>query len=135
MTDRLLPDVTLPRTAPFWEGLRDGRLVLQRCAACGYVRWPASPRGAECLTVGGEWTEVRATGLVWSYAVYHRAFHPSFRDQVPYIVVAVELDDGPMLIARFADGDGHRPAIGSRVVGVFESVTPDVTLLRWKEDA
>jgi uncharacterized OB-fold protein len=76
---------------------------------------------------------VRPTGLVWSYAVYHRAFHPSFQDEVPYVVVAVELDDGPMLIARFADAGGQRPAIGSRVVGVFDPVTPDVTLLRWRE--
>jgi uncharacterized OB-fold protein len=76
---------------------------------------------------------VPPTGVVWSYAVYHRAFHPSFRDDVPYVVVAVELDDGPMLIARSADGHGHRPAIGSRVVGAFDPVTPEVTLLRWKE--
>ena len=129
--DKPLPRLTDPTTLPFWEGLREERLALQRCEVCGYVRWPIAPVCPECLTDGGAWTDLSLEGEVWSYVVYHRALNRKFADEVPYVVTLVQLDAGPRIIARLL-GDPASAAIGIRVRAAFDPVTPEVTLLRWE---
>jgi uncharacterized OB-fold protein len=85
------------------------------------------------LLVGDVWTDVQPTGTVWSHATYHRAFHPALADEVPYTVVAVNLDDGPFLITRW-EGQRPQPEIGARVRAHFIDVAEGVTLLAFEED-
>jgi uncharacterized protein len=128
-----LPRIDDPATAPFWAGLRERRLQMPRCSTCGYVRWPATALCPECLASDAPWVEVPPIGELWSFAVYHRAFHPGFQGDLPYAVGRVVLDAGPSLIAQVISPI-HEIRIGSRVIGVFEDVTADVTLLRWTMD-
>lgn len=127
----LLPDVTDPVSAPFWRGLRERAIRVQRCSACGALRYPPLAGCPECLGQTAEWIEVRPAGSVWSYAVYHRALQPAFADEIPYTVVVVELDDGPRITARMVRGSGPI-TVGTRVAAVFEDVTADVTQLKWR---
>jgi uncharacterized OB-fold protein len=55
---------------------------------------------------------------VWSYVVYHRAFQKDLAPEVPYTVVMVELDAGPMMLGRFLPA-GTRPTVGDRVHAQF----------------
>jgi len=109
----LLPDVADPLTQRFWEGLRAGVIVMQRCPACGYVRWPPAAHCPECLLVSDDWRELAPTGELWSYVVYHRALHGAFSAQVPYVVGRVVLDDGPVLTAR-VDAPRELVTVGAR---------------------
>jgi uncharacterized OB-fold protein len=129
--DLPLPDIDDPDATPFWSATRKSRLVMQRCPKCGELRWPPAPICPECLAVGGHWTELSGKGTVWSYAVYHRAFHPGFASKVPYTIVLVELDEGPRMISSLPDGV---PAcnIGDRVKAEFVGVTPEVTLVKFR---
>lgn len=96
-----------------WRANADGTLRLQRCMSCGYVRLPAAPRCPDCLGRNWQWSVERGTGSVWSFCVYHRAFHPAFRDALPYNVALVELDAGPRLVTNVVgDVDGLR--VGAR---------------------
>jgi uncharacterized OB-fold protein len=128
---RPLPDVTDPLTAPFWAALRQRRLQFQACTSCAYLRWPAARRCPECLSLEFEWKPVSGQGTVWSYAVYEQAFHPAFADDVPYLVGAIEIAEGPFVFATIVDPpDDLR--IGHRVSVVFDDVTPEVTLARFR---
>jgi uncharacterized OB-fold protein len=126
-----LPDLRDSLTAPFWAGTRQKQLLVQRCGNCQYHRWPPAPICPECLTAGGEWTEVHARGHLWSYAVYHRLLHASFVWPLPYTVAMVELDAGPMMVGRLI-GQVDEPTIGRRVEAVYESATEDVTFVGWR---
>lgn len=133
MTDynKPLPDVDDPLTAPFWAATREGVLLVQRCNSCHYLRWPPDPLCTECQTVGGEWVEVRPSGTLWSYAVYHRAMHRAFSDEIPYAVGLVELDDGPRMYGRLAGAwDTARP--DQAVRAVFRAVTDQVSFVDWE---
>jgi uncharacterized protein len=127
--DRPLPDLDDPVTAPFWQHARDGELRLPACAACGVLRWPASTRCPECLGADVMWRRVSGRGRVWSMATYHRAFHPAFVGDVPYVIATVQLLEGPTMIGRLVDPEGLGP--GDEVTAVFEPVTNDVTLVRF----
>ena len=127
---RTLAPVTDPLTAPFWDAARNGRLVIQRCQACGELRWPPLVGCPECHSRDTTWDEVRPTGTIWSFVVYHRAFAAELKDEIPYTVAMVHLDDGPYLVGRFDDAGGP-PVIGDPVTAVFTE-TGGVPSVRWR---
>ena len=129
MTERPLPDVEHPLYAPFWAAAADERLALQQCEQCGYVRWPPEPLCPECLAEGGRWTDMPRTGTVWSVAVYEHAYHPAFREELPYTCALVELDAGPMLIGRLLDVPPGVDEVGLRVTAVFPTVAEGIRLV------
>ena len=101
MTDRAYP-VPDAVTAPFWEGVAEGVLRIQRCASCGrHVFYPR----AVCPHCGGTdltWVESTGAGRVHSFTVVHRA-PPDYRDEVPYVVALVELEEGVRLMTRLVE--------------------------------
>ncbi|MDO8212210.1 Zn-ribbon domain-containing OB-fold protein [Conexibacter sp. CPCC 206217] len=128
-----LPDVDDALAAPFWAAARERRLALQRCGACGYVAWPPARVCPDCLAQRLRWEAVAQTGEIWSFAVYHRALHPAFAAAVPYAVLAVTLDAGPLMIGAAVDAI-DRLAVGARVRVRFEDVAARVTLVRFALD-
>lgn len=128
-----LPDLDDPLTAPHWAAARAGRLAMQRCAACGYLRWPAARACPECLADGGEWTTLSGAGAIWSYAVYPVALHPAFEGQCPYAVALVRLDEGPMIHGRI-EGDPAGLACDQRVTAIFPEVAPGVRIPRFRPE-
>jgi hypothetical protein len=116
--------------APFWEAARRHELVVQRCSGCGTLRFPARELCSTCLSRQAAWTRVSGRGVVFSFAVMHQAYHPAF--EVPYAVVVVQLDEGVrMLTNLLAVGPGD-VAIGMPVEVVFEDVTGEVTLPKFR---
>jgi uncharacterized OB-fold protein len=129
-----LPVVT-PEMAPFWEAARRHQLVVQRCAGCGRARFPARDQCSACLSRASEWTAVSGRGTVFSYAVMHQVYHPGFADDVPYAVVVVELEEGVRLISNLVGCPVDAIRIDMPVEAVFDDVTPDVTLPKFRPRA
>lgn len=107
-------------TAPFWRAIDDGEIRLPRCTVCGRWQWYPDTAGTECA--GGElwWDQVATTGTVHTYTRVERAFLPGGRDDVPFVVGFVELDDteGVRLVANIAEGPGG-VRVGMRVSADF----------------
>ena len=131
--DRILPDVDDPRAAPYWSAARQRRLVMQACDQCGSLRWTPRDTCPECLEPGGTWTEIATGGTIWSFVVYHRAFHPSVEAAVPYNVALVQLDAGPTVVTN-VEAPIEQLEIGKRVHAVFHDVNSQVTLVRFALD-
>ena len=131
---RPLPNPERGLVGHFWRAARAGRLEFQRCAACGYLRWPPAPLCPECLAPGGEWTAVDGRGTVWSFGIYEHVYHGAFRAEVPYNVALVELDAGPRLISNVVGVPNEELRIGMRVWAVFEEVGPSLTLVRFRPE-
>jgi len=82
-------------SAPFWEGCREHKLLIQKCSDCGTLRFPARRHCAECGSDASEWTEVSGTGKVFSWIVVnHPVPREVFGAEVPYVVALIELDEG-----------------------------------------
>lgn len=125
-----LPDIDDPGTAPFWTAARQSRLTAQRCPHCAALRWPPLPTCPECLSTGGDWSDLAGLGTIWSYAVYHRALHPAFADDIPYAVAMINLPEGLTMIGQISGAlDGLH--IGQTVHALFQPATPDITLIQW----
>ena len=102
-------------SAPYWQGLREHRLALQRCRSCAHQRFPALPTCPYCASPDATWHDVDGAATVYSFIEVRRAFDPSFADDIPYTIATVDLDTGGRLVARI---DGQA-AIGDRLTPVF----------------
>src|SRR5689334_13371086 len=89
--------------APYFAAARAGRLVVQRCAGCGALRFPPRELCSGCLATEATWQEVSGRGEIFSYNVMHQVYHPGFAAAVPYAVVVVKLDEGPKIVSNVVD--------------------------------
>ena len=81
----------------FWDAVADGRLVFQRCTACGVVRHPPAPMCGECHSTEWDTQESSGHGHVYTWIVSH---HPTKPDAEPRVVVLVELDEGVRFVSN-----------------------------------
>jgi hypothetical protein len=90
------PDLHLPRpserSAPFWQGCREGRLVLPFCVTCGFRALRAFALCPRCNATTVAWEECAGRGTLYSWTVVWRPPHPSF--VVPYAPAVVALEEG-----------------------------------------
>lgn len=129
--DKPAPAVT-EDGAPWWEGCRHGELRVQRCTACGQLRWPPAILCARCLTDGGEWVTLSGRGTVYSFIVVHRPQHPAFFGDVPYNVAIVELEEGIRLHSNVVGCTNEELRLGMPVEVVFEKVSDEVSLPKFR---
>jgi uncharacterized OB-fold protein len=126
-----LPRITADNR-PFWEATRRHELALQRCDDCGHFRYPPAPVCPECLSDRATWTPVSGRGTVTTFVIVHKRYFVSFAADLPYNVVQVQLDEGPRLTANLVGATNADIRIGARVEVVFDDVTPEVTLPRFR---
>lgn len=110
-----------PDTAPYWQAAREERLLMQRCRACGHVRFPPSHLCPKCHGADGDWAELSGRGSVASFTVMRRAPTPAYAARVPYVLALIDLDEGPRMMANVLGDDALGVAIGDRVEVVFEA--------------
>lgn len=106
----------------FWDGAREGKLVLQYCRDTG--RFQHYPRPVSLYTGSRnlEWREVSGKGVVYACTVA-RVPSPGFGPEtIPYAVATVELDEGVRIIARVVHCAPDEVAIGMRVRVTFEDL-------------
>ena len=113
---------------PYWDGLREGKLMLQHCASCGKVRHYPRPVCPHCFSMESRWEEAPATGKIHTWTVCHHPFNFFFKAGAPYIVALVDMDGGVRINAPLRGTPAARLRIGQRVRLQFEPVSKDVTL-------
>ncbi len=117
---------------PFWEGVRARELRLQRCRDCGkHVFYPRAICPF-CLSEYLEWVTASGKGKVYSHTVVRRAMHPAFREDLPYVLAIVELDEGPRLTTNIVGVEPEGVRVDMRVRAAYDDVTPDITLLKFE---
>ncbi len=80
-----------------------------------------APNVRECWKAEWQWTDASGRGRVVSWVVYHHAYHPEFKDRLPYNVALVELDEGPRLITNVVKLGNRKLAIEHPVKLCIES--------------
>ena len=118
--------ITSELTEPFWQACRRHRLTVQRCRDCGTRFFTPEVACTGCASFGWEWVHSDGVGTVYSYTVVHRAATPGF--PTPYVVAAVDLDDGWTMMTHVVGCPAEEVAIGMRVGVEFVEVSPRTTL-------
>lgn len=116
----------------FWEGCREHRLKFQQCAECGEVRWPPSILCPGCHSQDTRWIEASGRGVIYTFAVYHQAFHPAFKGKLPYVVAVVKLDEGPMLLTNIVGRSPDSLACEMPVQVEWDDISEEYSLPKFR---
>lgn len=115
-----------PDSAPFWEGIQKRQLLLQRCRECGTFRFPPGEICPHCLSRNAEWTPASGLGQVYSWIVVrHPIPRQTFADQVPYVVVLIDLEEGVRIASNLIDIDPEDIRDGMPVAVTYREIAPD----------
>jgi len=127
-------------SAPYWAGLRQNRLLGQRCPVCR--TWQFGPEWLchHCHSFDIEWTAVEPRGRIFSWERVWSPSHDALRGHGPYLAVLVELPHaGNVRMVGNLLGDPLQVVtIGVDVEGVFEhhpESAPPYSLLHWRTTA
>jgi len=120
-----------PETQPFWDGTKDGTLLIQRCLVCG--RRQFYPRYF-CAACAGdvEWVEASGQGEVHSFTVVRQNGTPPFDTLVPYVLAVIELEEGVRMMGNIVDVDVQQVRIGMPVQVTFAPETDEIVLPMWR---
>lgn len=114
--------MTIPR---FWREFEHRyRLVGTKCPSCGRVYFPPRDVCPYCHreSVGKmKKYELKPTGKIYSYTIVRQDI-PDFKRVKPYIMVMVEMDDGPRITGQLTEVDPGELKIGMPVKAVFRRI-------------
>jgi uncharacterized OB-fold protein len=116
---------------PFWEGLKAHTLLLQACEH-GHLRFIPTEMCPRCQSESWTWEPVSGRGTIYTHAVVHRGPTPAYQKDAPYVIVHVELEEGPRMISNLVGCDPTEVRIGMPVEIVYEDVSPEWTLYKFK---
>jgi uncharacterized protein len=125
--EKLVPAVT-PETQPYWDGLRDRKLMLQCCGDCRKVRHYPRPVCDSCWSMNTGWIEASGQGSVHSWTITHYAFHPGYKGELPFILLTVDLPEGVRMNAQARGIEAASLTVGLKVRVGFEAATETLTL-------
>lgn len=116
----------------FYEWGKRRELRFQRCRDCGTWRHVPREMCAACGSWQWEWAVSSGRGTVFTWTVIARALHPAFQNDAPYAPVVIEMDEGVRLLSQVVDCPPDQLTIGMPVEVVFEDVTAEVTLPKFR---
>jgi len=134
LTGRNLPRAT-PETAPYWDGCREGKLMIQRCSSCGHYQFYPRLLCTECMSDQVEWVSARGRGKVLSFTIVRQAISEAYAADVPYVIALIQLDEGPTLMSNVIQSDPERVMMGMPVEVVFETWSEEITVPKFRPRA
>jgi uncharacterized OB-fold protein len=122
------PPIADEHSRAYWDAAAAGRLLIQRCSACGHLQFYPRRHCTACFAPDPDWQEARGTGRLHTFSVIHRTPNPEFAGECPYVFAVVELDEGVRMSTRIVDTPHDRLACDAPVRVVFTERSGGVTL-------
>jgi uncharacterized OB-fold protein len=124
-------------SAPYWEGLRQGRLLVQRCSRCRTFQFGPEWLCHRCHAFDPAWTEIEPRGQIFSWERVWHPSHAALRPHGPYLAVLVGLPHAGSvrMVGNLLGDPMQKVVIGAEVEGVFEHHSdPHIpySLLHWR---
>ena len=84
-------------TRPFWEGAKNGKLMLPKCDDCSHVHWYPRHICPHCHSTNLSWVEASGKGTIHTFAVQHMAFGP-WAEDAPFVTAYIDLQEGDRML-------------------------------------
>ncbi|WP_020498710.1 Zn-ribbon domain-containing OB-fold protein [Sciscionella marina] len=106
-----------------------GHLCIQKCRNCGHYSHPPRMYCPRCFSGDYSYERVSGTGTVYSYTLSQHSAEPAWKDELPFLTVVVELDQGPRVVGAAKIDEPTAVRLGQRVRVVPETRTDDFAYL------
>jgi len=118
--------------AEYWAYCKKHELRMQKCSNCGHVRFPCAFICPRCHNMEFEWHKMSGKGEIYSFVVFQRAYDPSYKDDLPYVVAIVKLDEGLRMESNITDCKPEEVKVDLPVELYFDDVTPEWSLPKFR---
>jgi hypothetical protein len=112
-------------SAPYWDGARQGRLLIAECGACGKVHHYPRPFCPHCWSDDVRPVQASGTGMLYTYSTVYVNDLPPFSDRLPYVAAIVELAEGPRVMTTIEGAVPDGLQVGMAVTASFRAVDAD----------
>tara|TARA_B100000767_G_C19512497_1_gene429042 strand:+ start:180 stop:581 length:402 start_codon:yes stop_codon:yes gene_type:complete len=127
MSEALRPRIGVNKdTQFFWDGLKQGKLLIQHCIRCDQLQHPPGPCCKRCQSFELDAIVSTGRGKIHSFVRMHHPVAPPFEAGHP--IVLVELEEGTRLIADFINSRSEQIYIGAKVKAAITKCDDEVTL-------
>ncbi len=116
----------------FWEACARHELVLQKCGSCGTIRYYPRAICTKCLSAEVVYVRSAGRGTVYTFTVTHQNQAAGFRDELPYVMAYVQLDEGPRVLTNVVETPVDQVSIGLRVEVVFDDVDESLSIPKFR---
>lgn len=113
-------------SAHYWQGLRDGKLLIQQCKKCGELRHPPQPMCEHCQSLEWGTVESKGKGTVYTYTVMHYPEIPPF--DYPNAIILVDLEEGVRIVSQLLETTADAVHIGMAVEMTIQHVQEGLSL-------
>ena len=80
----------------YWEKAKQEELWLRECPVNGPYFYPRDISPG-VLRKDTKWIKASGKATLFTYSIVHRAPHPGFMDDVPFVTAIVKLEEGPLM--------------------------------------
>lgn len=109
--------------AYFWDGAREGKLLLRQCSDCGRLAHPPVPMCPQCH--GLSWGSLEASGKGRVYCCI-MSKHPNRPEEEGRIVALIDLEEGVRIVSNIVDTTVNEVALDAPVEVLFATVGDNV---------
>nr|WP_294521989.1 Zn-ribbon domain-containing OB-fold protein [uncultured Rhodopila sp.] len=134
MTEKPVP-VPDEISEPFFDGARQGRLMLQHCSACDGWSFPVRERCPHCFSAGLQWRQASGRGSLYTFTIMHQVMNPGFASAVPYNIAQIDLAEGVRMTSNIVSTGNEALRIGMPLEVVFEEADGNVSLPKFRPAA
>ncbi len=121
-----------PWTEPFWQGARESKLMIQRCARCGRAIFYPRLACPFCLSEGLNWVEASGKGTVYTFSVVKNNAPSAFLNDMPFVIAVVKLEEGVQMMTNIVGCDPAQLRCDMPVTVVFEKLNDEITLPKFR---
>lgn len=127
-----LPEIR-PETKPYWDACKKHELLIPKSKETGELFfYPRAMSPGDDMSEDIEWVKSKGKGKVWTFSIHHMGPSKAYKGDPPHVVALVEMDEGVKMMSNIVDCDPHDVQIGMEVEVVFDDVTDDITLPKFK---
>lgn len=129
--DKPLPEFR-PETKPFWDSCKNHELVLPKSKETDeFFFYPrAFAPGDDMSEV--VWEKASGKAKVWTFSIHHMGPTKAYKGEGAYVVALVETEEGVKMMTNIVECEPKDVYVGMDVEVVFDDVTPEVTLPKFK---
>ncbi len=128
--ERPLPQPITPEAKPYWDGTREGKLMIPKCRACQKPFLYPRAVCPFCASRDIEWIQASGRGRLYSFEIAYQILNKAFKVKTPVVLAMVELEEGPRMLTNLVgiEPDPQKIRCEMPVEVVFEKLTDQITL-------
>lgn len=136
MTQQYNKPIPVPQgeSDEYWNKAKEGELWLRNCNSCGNPYFYPRDISPCCFSKDTSWIKASGKASLFTYAIVHRAPHPGFAQDAPFVVAIVELEEGPQMPTSIVidDPTPENLQIGMALEVIFEDISEKIALPKFK---